>query len=49
MLCWDVFRLLGSWRGDDTNRRNFQPGLYGPAHSGTECVIHVEVTGVRYV
>ena len=39
-LCWNVFRVSGSRRGDHTNRRTFQSCFYGRAHSGTECVVH---------
>ena len=49
MLCWDVFWIAGPGRGDDTNRSSFQPCFYGHTHTGTECVVHVPVTGVRYV
>ena len=44
-LCWDVFRLFGSRRGDDTNRRTFQPRCYGRAHAGTECLVNGEMIG----
>jgi len=46
VLCWDVFGVLSSRRGDDTNRRILQSCKYGLAHTGTECVVHVSMTGV---
>jgi len=36
----DVFGGLRSRRGDDANRRTFQPRCYSPSHSGTECPVH---------
>ena len=47
----DVYWISGSGPGDDTNRRAFQPCFYGRAHSGAECVVHLEMTGaaIRYV
>ena len=45
----DVFGVLSSRRGDDTNRRIFQSRRYGRAHTATERLVHVPVTGVRYV
>ena len=45
MLCWDVFRLFGSRRGDHTNWSILQPCYYGRKHSDAECLIHVKVTG----
>jgi hypothetical protein len=49
MLWCDVFGLLRSRRRDDADRRTFQSRCYGPAHTGTERLVHVQVTGVRYV
>ena len=48
-LCWDVSGIFSSGRRDDTNRRTFEPRCYGHTHAGTECLVHVEVTGIRYV
>ena len=36
------FGVLSSRRGDDTYRRTFQSLCYGCAHTGTECLIHIE-------
>src|SRR6516164_2656319 len=36
------FGVLSSRRGDDTYRRTFQSLCYGRAHTGTECLIHIE-------
>jgi len=41
----DVSRVLGSRRSDDTNRGTFQSRCYGRMHSGTECLVHVEMGG----
>ena len=46
MLCWDVFGVLSSGRGDDTNRRTFQPRYYRLAHASTECVVHCKVSSM---
>jgi hypothetical protein len=49
-LCWDVSGFFSSERREDTNRRAFQPRCNGRTHAGTECRVHVEITGaVRYV
>jgi hypothetical protein len=37
--------VISSWRRVDANRCVFQPRCYGLAHSETECVIPVPVTG----
>jgi hypothetical protein len=44
-LVRDVYWVLGSRRGNDASRRTFQPRCYGGTHTGTECLVHVEVTG----
>jgi len=49
LCCWDVFGVLGSRRCDDTNRRILQARCYGHTHTGAESVVHIPVTGVRYV
>ena len=50
MLWCDVFGLLRSGRRDDADRRTFQPRCYGPAHTGTERLVHGKVTSaVRFV
>src|SRR6516164_8054696 len=36
------FGVLSSRRRDDTYRRTFQSLCYGCAHTGTECLIHIE-------
>src|SRR5215472_2307121 len=46
MLCWDVFGILSSRCGDDTSRRILQSRCYSNTHTGTECYVHVNVTGV---
>ncbi len=43
LLCRNVSGVFGSRRGDDTNRRTFQPRRYGRT---PECVIHVEIIGM---
>ena len=48
-LCRDVFGIFDAGRGDNANRRIFQPRIYGSAHTGTERRVHLEMTGVRYV
>jgi hypothetical protein len=42
-FCWNVFWISGPGRGDDANRRTFQPYCYGHTHTGTECLVHVKV------
>jgi hypothetical protein len=49
LICCNVFWISGSRRGDDANRRIFQSRCYGRAHTDTERLVHVKVTGVRYV
>jgi hypothetical protein len=39
------FGVISPWRRVDANRRTFQARCYGLAHSETECVIPVPVTG----
>ena len=38
------FGVISSWRRVDANRRTFPSRCYGPTHSSTECVVHLEVT-----
>jgi len=45
MLSWDVFGIFSSWRSHYANRRTFQSCFYSLKHSGTECLVHVEITG----
>jgi hypothetical protein len=46
LFCGNVFWISGSRRGDDTNRRAFQPRCYGRMQAGTERRVHVKVTGL---
>jgi len=39
------FRVFGPRRGDHAGRRTFQFCFYGRKHSGTESLVHIEVTG----
>ena len=48
-LCCYVLGVLSSRRGDHTYRRSFAPRCDRCAHTGTERLVHVQVTGVRYV
>jgi hypothetical protein len=42
-LCWDIFRVFRSRRGDNADRRILQPGCYGRMRAGAECIVHFEV------
>src|SRR5262249_35456373 len=45
-LCWDVSGVFGSRRSDNANRRTFQPCFYGLAHTGTECLVPPDLSGL---
>jgi hypothetical protein len=42
-LVRDVSRVFSSRRSDDASRRAFQSRRDGRMHSGTECLVHVEM------
>ena len=43
-LCRNIFRGLRSRRGDDTYGRAFEPCFHGRVHSGTERLVHGEMS-----
>jgi hypothetical protein len=45
-LCWDVLGAFGSRRGDNTDRRILQPCFYGRTHTGTECFVPLDLSGL---
>src|SRR5437016_5124653 len=42
----DKFGIFSARRGDNTNRRILQPCFYGRTHTGTECFVALDLSGL---
>ena len=45
-LCWDVSRIFGPRRCDNANRSILQSRCYGLAHTGTESLVPLDLSGL---